>query len=386
MRWLCLFLFVLFLEAKPLEIEVSARAALLMNAETGAVLYEKSGYAPAYPASLTKVATALYILEKKPEDLSSLAEVTEECLRLRSFQNGSLSSLYGLEKEGSTMGLKLGEKVSLDALLHGLLLSSGNDAANTLAQFFAPSIPHFMEELNEYLISIGCRDTSFVNPHGLHAEEHCTTAFDLAWMTKRALRLPRFREIVGKVSYLKPKTNKQPPIELKQTNPLIKPGPHFYRKALGGKTGYTSAALYSFIGAAEQEGRTLIAVVLGAPNRKSRYEDAVRMFEAAFAEEKKTVAYFGPEHLFSRQVEGGTRVLQARLHHPVFVSFYPAEEPECRGFVRWEAPVFPVKKGAPVGQVEILDAEGALLASETLFAEEEVQETLVHQIKRWLGI
>lgn len=370
------------LSGKPLELEVSARSALLMNAETGAVLYEKNAHTPAYPASLTKVATALYLLERKGVEGPAEVVVAEECLRYLSPEDAK--EAYLLDPRGTTMGLKKGERVSLDALLHGLLLASGNDAANVLAYAAAPTIPHFMEEMNTYLKEIGCQNTHFLNPHGLHHEGHTSTAFDLAWIAKRAIALPRFREIVSKVSYWKPKTNKQPSVELKQTNPLLKPGAHFYQKACGIKTGYTAAAGYSFIGAAEHEGRTLIAVVLGCPERKSRYQDAIRLFETAFQQEPKTESYFHEHHLFSREVIGGSRPLQARLKRPLSLSFYPAEEPVCRGLIQWDPVSLPIGKGQCVGRVEIVDHRGEVLSAEPLFSEEEVQETFWHRITNWI--
>src|SRR5690606_27597099 len=125
---------------------------------------------------------------------------------------------YWLESDGTMMHLKVGEMVTLDALLHGMMLVSGNDAANVVAEHIEGSVPQFMDSLNEYLQSIGCKNTKYSNPHGLTHHEHWSTAYDLAVMTRKALKIPKFREIVSTLVYTKPKTNKQPQSELRLTN------------------------------------------------------------------------------------------------------------------------------------------------------------------------
>src|SRR5690606_37302020 len=112
---------------------------------------------------------------------------------------GDLSGIpsYWDEWDGTKMGIKIGEQFSMETLLYGLMMLSGNDAANVLAETVSGTIPRFLEELNEYMRSLGCHSTFFNNPHGLHHQEHCTTAYDLALITRRALQHPKFCEIVS---------------------------------------------------------------------------------------------------------------------------------------------------------------------------------------------
>lgn len=286
--------FGLNLQAKPLKVDTFSKSAILINAETGAILYEKNARTPGYPASITKVATALYALEKKGMSLDEIATATEEAIGVVSAQAKRINNVrypaYRLEPGGSHINIKIGEKLPLRALLYGLMLASGNDAANVIAQHTVGSIPQFMQELNTYLKQIGCRDTNFTSPHGFHDPLHLTTALDMAIITRRALKFPIFREVVKTVRYTRPETNKQPASYLVQSNKLIKQGQFNYPKAIGVKTGYTSPAGHNLVAAAENGERTLIAVLMGGDEVNKRYRDAIALFEAAFAEKKSAAS------------------------------------------------------------------------------------------------
>ncbi|HEY5236646.1 MAG TPA: serine hydrolase, partial [Rhabdochlamydiaceae bacterium] len=236
--------------AKPLKVEVSAPCAILMNADTGTVLYAKNVHEKQHPASITKIATALYVLEKRGKELDTLLEVSSHALktapaRLRQALDSKHPS-HTLEPEGTMMRVQPGERLSLYSFLHGLMLCSGNDAANVLAENTSGSIDKFIIELNQFLKSEGILETQFTNPHGLHHHEHWTTAYDMALMTKLALKHETFREIVRATKYDCPQSNKQPPRTISQHNKLVKPGPYFYPKAIGVKTGYVAKAGHTF--------------------------------------------------------------------------------------------------------------------------------------------
>jgi D-alanyl-D-alanine carboxypeptidase (penicillin-binding protein 5/6) len=379
------FLFLTFsLRSKPLDVKVTAQSAIVMNADTGAILYEKHPHIPRYPASITKVATALFVLEQKKPNLGQLVIVPAEALKIKpAGQNVDCPAYWGAV-DGTKMGLVKGETLSFESLLHGLMMVSGNDAANTIAASLSDSIPHFMGELNEYLRSIGCVNTQFRNPHGLHHDEHFTTAYDMCLITKRALQMPKFREIVSKIVYQKPKTNKHPAEEIRHTNPLLKPGKHYYSKAIGVKTGtgYNSQSVANtIVAAAEHEGRTLIAVLLGCPKGGDRYKDAIRLFEAAFAEEKATRCLLGSEEPFSREITGAKGPLRASLGTPLEISFYPAEEPSCKAALHWDPVRLPIRKGQKVGEVRVHTEEGKLLQKGDLFAAAPVEGTFFFVLK-----
>lgn len=383
---LCLLLFSIYLQAKPLELELSARSAILMNADSGAVLYEKHAHIPGYPASITKIATALFILDHKRPELQQMVTVSGDALKIKPLKKGEHPP-YWDEVDGTKMGILKGEILSFESLLHGLMMVSGNDAANAMAATLSPSIPDFIEEMNQYVRNLGCKNTQFMNPHGLHHPEHYTTAYDICLITKKALQIPKFREIVSKMSYLCPKSNKRGAQELRQKNALLKPGVHYYPKAIGVKTGFHSNAQNTLVAAAEHEGRTLIAVVLGCQDRKKRYEDVIELFDAAFAEQKREHTFFEANSIFTREIEGAKRPLIASLSSDLKLSYYPAEETAYKAFIQWASLPLPIAKGQIVGEVRIQDEQGRILASESLFSREEVREKFFYSLKeRILGL
>ncbi|MDE3047109.1 MAG: D-alanyl-D-alanine carboxypeptidase, partial [Verrucomicrobiota bacterium] len=262
MRWVvCLCCISLF--AGQLEVEVHARSAILMNADTGAILFEKEAHLPLSPGSTTKIATALYFLEQNP-DLTRKITVSKEAMRARPASLKGDIAPWWHHSDGTMMGLKIGEVLTLEALWHGLILVSGNDAANVIAEDVAGSVPEFMERVNEYLAQIGCKNTQYKTPSGLPDPEHWSTAYDLAWMMCKALKFPRFRAIISTPFYNTPATNKQPAREMIAINAMLKPkNRHYYPKAIGGKTGNTVQGKKALVAAAEQDGRTLVVALLG---------------------------------------------------------------------------------------------------------------------------
>lgn len=368
--------------ATPLKVNVKARSAILINAETGAILYEKEARAISFPASTTKIATALFILDEKKVDLHQMVTVSAEALQYKPENPTDETPAHWLVSDATMMHLVKGERVSMEALLHGLMLVSGNDAANVLAEAISGSVPRFMEELNQYIQTLGCQDTHFRNPHGYHHPQHVSTAYDLAFLTQRALRNAKFRELVSKQVYLKPKTNKQPAQEIKQWNGLIREGKHFYSKAIGVKTGFHSFAQNTLVAAAEDQGRTLIAVVLGCPKSNDRYNDAKTLFEAAFAQKKIENILAPAGQAYSKILEGAKSKLLAVLSTPLSVSFYPAEEPKVKAFIHWNTLCLPIRKGQKVGEIHAIDERGTLLAKEELFAKENVSATFIFSLKQ----
>jgi D-alanyl-D-alanine carboxypeptidase (penicillin-binding protein 5/6) len=381
------FLFCLFvlgnLVAQPLEVEVAAPSAILMNADSGAILFEKHPHTPFYPASITKIATALFALHKKGADFDQLITVSAESLKLKPAKHNGEYPPYWLESDGTKMGLHRGEEISLDALLHGLMLISGNDAANVIAEEVSGSVPLFVQEMNQYLKGLGCQNTRFCNPHGLHHPDHVTTAFDICLVTKAALSIPKFREIVSKPFYMKAKTNKQGGGPIRHTNPLFKEGKFHYPKAIGVKTGFHSYAKNTFVAAAEDKGRVLIAVLLGCNKKEERYEDAIRLFETAFAEDKEERCFFSRGHFFPKAIVGSKKPLEAELLDDLSICYYPSEEPIPRAFIHWEVPSLPIRKGQRVGEIHLLDERGVCLERKILCAKEEVKGTFFFRLKKW---
>lgn len=375
-----LFLFCA-LQAEPLKVKVGSQSAILMNAETGAILFEKEAHLASYPASITKIAVALYLLEKRPETLADIVRIPHEAVKkiLPDIKQADFSAYpsYLLETDGTEMGLHLKEEVPMRSLLHGMMLISGNDAANAIAKHLSGSIEQFMSDLNLFLRSKGLKETRFLNPHGLHHPHHVTTAYDMALMTREALKIPYFQEVVKTVKYTSDQTNKQPAKEMVQFNRLLKPGPYYYSKAIGVKTGSTGKAGKPLVAAAVHEGRTLIAVLLGCQGRVMRYQDAIKLFEAAFAETQVNRTLFTKkfDH-FSTEVKGGKSSLEAFLADDVELSFYPAEEPYFKSKICWEITHLPIRQGERVGRLDIISDNGAILKSTPLLAAKPVDKLL----------
>jgi len=384
----CAFSFFAFLEAgTSLKVEVSAKAAILLNAETGTVLYEKNAHQPMFPASITKITTAMYALEKKSYALDDPVMATADAIsavhpHVKRAAN-SKHPPYRLEFGGSHMGIKIGEVLSFRVLLYGLMLSSGNDAANVIAEHISGNVSQFIKELNAYVKSKGCLNTILHTPHGLPYAEHKTTAYDMAILGKEALKMPLFREIVKTGSYTRPATNMQPESLLHQHNALVKPGAKFYYpKAIGIKTGYTTAGGYTLVAAAEDSQRKLIAVLLGCENLDQRYRDAIALFETAFNEEKASRTLFSKEFdCFSSQIEGGKKILQAGLLRDLIVEYYPSEGQVFHSKVLWDNNPLPIRKSDKVGEVCIYSDREQFVMRSLLYALSDVEPTFRHALR-----
>ncbi len=384
----CLFglLLPILLSCKPLKINIEAPMALLVNADTGAVLYEKNADRSCYPASITKVATAIFILEKKHHLLDEIALVKHDDVKrvLPAIKQAhdTLCPPHRLETDACVINLQIGEKMSLRALLHGLMLCSGDDAGNVLARHISGSVPKFMEELNDYLKQLDLNNTHFNNPHGLHHDNHYSTAYDLVKLARYAMRNSHFNEMVRTIEMPRPKTNLQKASVFKMGNRLIKPGQHFYySKAVGIKTGYHAKAGYTLISAAEDEHRCLIGVVLKTKNTEQRYKDMIKLFDAAFAEKKSSRTFLNRQFdFFTCDVPHATQSLKAELERDLTLEYFPSEEPTCSLKTEWQPLKLPIRLHQEVGEVHLVDQYGNSLRTVKLHAKYPVEEKWQHRI------
>jgi len=252
------------------NLNINAESAILIDGDTGKVLYEKSAYEKRAPASTTKIMTALLALEHcKTTDI---ATVTSEAIT-------SVPSGY------STDLLKMGEELTIKDLLYALLLPSSNEAANVLAIHIAGSIDSFASMMNTKAMELGCKNTHFVNPNGVHDDNHYSTAYDLSLIAKEAMKNDIFRQIVSTASYTLPSSNKYSRIDrtLITTNDLIKKqSDNYYEYAIGIKTGFTTPAKNCLVSSATKDGKTLISVVLRSNTNNNRYNDAKTLFNYGF--------------------------------------------------------------------------------------------------------
>ncbi|MDR4889489.1 D-alanyl-D-alanine carboxypeptidase family protein [Fredinandcohnia sp. QZ13] len=241
---------------------IKSDAVILVDANTGSILYEKNSRTQMYPASLTKMATAIYAIEKG--NLDDVVSV----------------SANAYETDGTRVYLEEGEQVTLKHLIQGLLINSGNDAGVALAEHLNGDIKSFAKSLNQYLIEkIGVEQTHFTNPHGLFDENHYTTAYDLALITKYALKNPVFREIFGTKELAWDGESWDTTLF---SHHLMLRGEIPYEGITGGKTGFVQESRYTLSTSAEQGDLSLIAIVLKAERDEDAYEDTVALLDYGF--------------------------------------------------------------------------------------------------------
>jgi D-alanyl-D-alanine carboxypeptidase (penicillin-binding protein 5/6) len=374
----CLQLIAAFLSA-TLSVDVEAEAAILMNADTGAILFAKNIHDLHYPASTTKVATALYALHLKKDALETTRIVaTPEPLVYVSTDQKAQSNYtlpnYWLEPKASHIRIRRDEEFSLSDLLKGMLIASGSDAANLIAHALGDgSILKFTEGLNVFIRQLGCHNTTFYNPHGLHHPQHQTTAYDLALITREALKDPTFRSIVAQKIFVRPKTPRCKSLTFWTTNRLLRSGPFYYDKAIGVKTGTGGLARSNFIGAATHEGRTLIAVLLKAENRPLMLNSTIALFEAAFKEKKIQHVFLKEgQQAFSRQLPHANAPLQTYLKEDLSLDYYPSEDPQAKYLLYWDNLALPIHKNQKVGELHLVSQEGKILMQQALLAQSNV--------------
>ncbi len=257
------------------EDQLYALSAILITQDKGEIIFEKDAYARRYPASTTKILTVLLCLITV-EDLYQTVTVTDSAL--------------DIPADSSRMSLKSGEEIRLIDVLYGTMLLSGNDGANVIAETVSGSIPAFVQLMNTYATDvIGCRDTHFANAHGYHDDNHYSTAYDLALITREAMKNEIFREIVATTSYSIPRTNLQRARTITtKTEYLLpgsaeKPNKYYFPDATGVKTGSHSKSGYCFIGSASRKGVDLISVVLFTRQR-DRWMDTIKLMNYGFSQ------------------------------------------------------------------------------------------------------
>ncbi len=260
---------------KPSTFSITGEGCILASADTGAIIYDKNAETRFYPASLTKIMTAVVVLDecKNPESVMVTAQKNE------------LDILLGTDS--SVLGLVEGEQFSALELLYILLVHSANDAANVLAKHFGGSIEGFVQKMNQKAKQLGMTGSRYMNAHGLHDTGHYTTPKDMFLLTKHALKNETFKEIFGTIRHPLPATNKNPNKRLLATTVFIQdpnsmlPG-SYYSAVKGGKTGYTDDAGRCLVSVAEKNGASYICVLMKCPV----YNDAGQKVRYEFSETK----------------------------------------------------------------------------------------------------
>ncbi|MCL4425226.1 MAG: D-alanyl-D-alanine carboxypeptidase [Firmicutes bacterium] len=293
-----------------------------MDVDTGQVLYTKNPDTRLYPASTTKILTALLAIEMG--HLDDVVTVSRRAAQI----------------DGSRIYLEEGEKETLRDLLYALMLRSANDAAIAIAEHLAGSVDSFAQLMNQRAGELGTANSHFTNPHGLHDENHYTTARDLGLIAAQALRNPTFAQIVSTQSYVIPWPVKNSTRELFNENRLLRS----YEGATGVKTGYTPEAQQCLVASARRDGHQLVAVILGS-DRLNLWRDPVRLLDYGFS-----------AFTWQTLTEGGATVARAPVKYgdevPLLLSqtlvrAYPREEP---GVITRQLELTPLMAPVQAGQ------------------------------------
>lgn len=340
------------------DFPLKSEAAVLMDAVTGQVLYAKEPHKKWPPASLTKILTlalACEALEQgkvKPEDVVVASE-------------------NAWEMGGSEIWLEPGEEMPLSDLLLAVAVGSANDAAVAVAEYLAGSEAKFVEWMNEKARALGCQNTHFANSHGLDEEGHLTTAYDLALISRYALRFPEVVRLSSlREAWIRQNTEKKSWLVSRNRLLVTYPG------ATGLKTGHTSKAGYCLVGSARKDDREFLAVILGAPDPATRFREATQLLNYAFATFTPVVAARQGEEVGKVKVtRGRERWVPALAGADLALSVEKDKADRVERVVQLQPRVnAPVKAGDELGSMA-LHLEGKELARIPLVAARDVQKS-----------
>ena len=361
------------------------QAAVLIDANTGEVLFAKNMRQRMYPASTTKIMTLILALE------SGIPMETMVVIPAQASQ---------IESGSTIIPVYPGDEMTFRDLLYGFMMRSGNDGANAVAVLVSGTLDGFVERMNRKAAEMGCEDTHFVNAHGLPDPEHYTTARDLALITQYAMQNDLFREIVGTFSYTMTirRNNETFSHRITSTDLMInKDSSYYYQYCVGVKTGTTSAAGNCFVGAAERDGMRMISVTLKCPEAAQKWRDTARLFDYGFTRytgytleqmfeiASPQIATVKISNAISSDPEGGNLSLRiARVSDPSYVRMVQTGsdsgmEQAVSDFVSratltiTDDMVAPVSEGEIMGSFEYIDQLGNRLTA-LLIASRNVEE------------
>ncbi|RWR15028.1 D-alanyl-D-alanine carboxypeptidase family protein [Siminovitchia fortis] len=358
-------------EEKQKELSDDSRSAILIERDTGKVLYEKNSHEKLPPASMTKVMTMLLIMEALDSGQLSMDEKVR-------------ASEYAASMGGSQIFLEPGEEMTVKEMLLGIAIASANDASVALAEKVSGSEEAFVARMNERAKELGLKNTKFQNTTGLTVKDHYSTAHDMAIMAKELLKHEEITDFTKLYeSYLREDSDKK--FWLVNTNKLVK----FYPGVDGLKTGFTSEAKYCLTATAKKDGMRVIAVVFGAPTSKSRNAQITKMLDYAFSQYATHSLYKKGENLGKVKVsKGNIKEINAQTGEPVSLLTKKGEKAkdfstELKLKKNLKAPI---KKGEIIGKI-IIKKDGKKLAESDLVAEKGVKKASWWQLyKRSFGL
>lgn len=330
LRRIILLMFVL-LSFHTCAYAISAQSAILIDGSTGRIIFEKNAYEKRGMASTTKIMTGILAIENSSPD--KIATV----------------SYKAASTEGSSMYLNSGEKIKMESLVYGLMLNSGNDAATAIAENISGSVEAFAKLMNNKAKTIGMKYSSFSNPHGLDDAEHYSTAYDMAMLTKYAMKNESFRKIVS----TKRKNVELNGVEnsrfLTNHNKLLS----MYDHCIGVKTGFTKSCGRCLVSAAENDGVMLIAVTLNAPDD---WNDHIAMYENAFSTYKSYNIIGKNSYICSLNLVG-TQEKNLKLYSKEKITLSLKEDEYQKISLKYEYPdsvEAPVYKGQTLGKIKVM--------------------------------
>ncbi|MBY6085003.1 D-alanyl-D-alanine carboxypeptidase family protein [Priestia flexa] len=348
---------VLASEKKSTELAAQAKSAILIERDTGKVLYEKNSDQPLPPASMTKIMTMILIMEALDE-----GKIT--------FKDKVRASEYAASMGGSQIFLEPGEEMTVNELLKGIAIGSGNDASMAMAEHLAGSEDKFVEMMNKKAKEIGLKHTKFQNPTGLPVDDHYSTAHDMAMMGKELLK---YEDIINYTSkyedYLREDTDKK--FWLVNTNRLVK----FYPGVDGLKTGFTGQAKYCLTATAKKGNMRVIAVVFGANTPKERNNEVTKMLDYAFSQYTTTPLYKKDAPIKKVEVnKGEQKYVNAVTSEPLSaLAKKGTTAKDMKTEVKLDENLnAPVKKGDEIGTITI-KKDGKVMSKSPLVAEEDVE-------------
>ena len=338
---------VFAVSADATGITVSAHSAVVMNALTGEVIYAKAPYEKRGMASTTKIMTALLAVENDSLEKQYKANSSDVAV------------------EGTSIGLKAGDAVSLEVLVKGMLLESGNDAANVTATILGPGRDNFVALMNNRAKELGMNSTSFKNPSGLTEEGHYSTAYDMAILASEAIKNRTFRDYCGAKSFRVAYGTPTKEVTFYNHNRFL----NMYDGALGIKTGFTKASGRCLVTAVQKEGAILVGVTLNAPDD---WNDHKKMFDYSFSKLKKVSVNLDCDDISVPVVGGSERIVKAKLASPL--QFFATDS---FGEYKTEVYLMPflyagVNKNDYVGKAVVLDAQGKEIACSYLCAKDSI--------------
>lgn len=326
------------------ELAPSSRSAILMDADSGTIIYEKSSHDRLPPASITKVMTMLLIMEALDEGRIKLTDQVS-------------TSEYAASMGGSQIFLEPGEQMSVEEMLKGIALASGNDASVAMAEKIAGTEAEFVNMMNKRAEELGLKNTRFANCNGLPAENHYSSAHDIAIMSRELLKHNEITKYTGMYQdYLRKSSEK--PFWLVNTNKLVR----FYTGADGLKTGFTSEAKFCLTATARRDNLRVIAVVMGEPNTKTRNAEVSQMFDYSFAQYMNHPIFKKGDPMGTVKVEKGIQPeLQLTAKHSYSVLLKRGSSvKDIRYELKLEPLKAPVTVNAPIGKLIVYQGDQVL--------------------------